>query len=389
VPNRLLSLVVGGLLLAVPAVAHAADVTIRVEGKSATLVAPTALTTGSGRVVKDGNAAHSCSDRSPAGVLEAATAGRWTGTWFDGLGYAIDSIMGEAHSFGDTGSFWTTYLNDKYSNEGPCNVDLQTGDEVLFYPTCSGATSGCYAGEPLDIKAPARITPGVPFTVTVRETTTSFDSNFNGTSSVGPSIGATVTGGASPATADNTGTATVVVYQAGPVTLRATKGDRVPDQVGTCATDGTDGLCGTGPTDVPCVHDGNDGRCGTPDHRAALGRLRIPNGKTYGHGKGPRTLSGTVADDVSGIKDIRIRITRNDRGRCAAYDGKRERFVPTRTCRAKNARFFSVGDRADWSYLLPERLKRGRYVLDLLTVDRAGNVDRLQRGRSRAVFRVA
>jgi len=385
--RRLLALI---LLLIVPAAAQAADVTVRVEGKSSTLVAPTAITTGNGRVVKDGNAAHSCSDRSPAGVLEAATAGRWTGTWFDGLGYAIDSIMGEAHSFGDTGSFWTTYLNDRYTNEGPCNIDLQTGDEVLFYPTCSGATSGCYAGEPLDLKAPARATPGVPFTVTVKETTTTFDENFVGSSSTGPAVAATVTGGPEPATADNTGTATVVLDHPGPAVLKVSKGDRVPDQAAVCVTDGTDGFCGTGPDAAPCVHAGNDGRCGTPDHAPALGRLRIPNGKTYGHGKGPRTLSGTVAEDPSGIKDIRIRITRNDRGRCAAYDGKRERFVRTRTCRAKNARFFSVGDRADWSYLLPERLPRGRYVLDVITTDGAGNVDiTLQRGRNRIVFRVS
>ena len=35
--------------------------------------------------------------------------------------------------------------------------------------------------------------------------------------------------------------------------------------------------------------------------------------------------------------------------------------------------FFRIGDRADWSYLLPKRLGRGRYVLEVKAIDGAFN----------------
>lgn len=394
-PNRILSLVAGGLLLVVPVSAQAANVTVRVEGKSATLVAPTTVTTASGAVVKDGNPAHSCTGTSAAGALEVATQGAWTGTWFDGLGYAIDSILGEAHSYSGTQSYWTTYLNGKYSNVGPCDAEMQTGDEVLFYPTCAGAAAGCYGGEPLDLAAPITVAPGQPFTVGVKETNTTYDQNFVGTSTIDPSSGATVSAGGSTATTDAQGAATLTLTTPGATAIRVTKGNRVPDQATVCVTDGSDGHCGTNvpvaaADTPPCVSNGHDGLCGSSDKTPAFGRiLGISDGQRFAQGKGPRTLAGSVPDDPSGIKDVRIRLSRNDGGRCYAYDGTSEQFKRTRTCRAKNARFFSVGDRQQWSYLLPARLARGRYVLDVLTVDKAGNVDHLVRNRSRVVFRVA
>jgi hypothetical protein len=38
------------------------------------------------------------------------------------------------------------------------------------------------------------------------------------------------------------------------------------------------------------------------------------------------------------------------------------------------------------SYLLPHRLGRGRYVLDVIATDGAGNREALARGTSRVVF---
>ena len=35
--------------------------------------------------------------------------------------------------------------------------------------------------------------------------------------------------------------------------------------------------------------------------------------------------------------------------------------------------FLRIGDRADWSYLLPKRLGRGRYVLEVKAIDGAFN----------------
>jgi hypothetical protein len=50
--------------------------------------------------------------------------------------------------------------------------------------------------------------------------------------------------------------------------------------------------------------------------------------------------------------------------------------------------FAVAPERGRWSYLLPERLAPGRYALEAIAVDRAGNRDRLERGRNKVVFRV-
>ncbi|HMI68849.1 MAG TPA: hypothetical protein VK510_02565, partial [Solirubrobacteraceae bacterium] len=116
----------------------------------------------------------------------------------------------------------------------------------------------------------------------------------------------------------------------------------------------------------------------------------IVEGQRFGKGKGPRTLSGTVAGDPSGIAGVRLRLTRNDHGRCQTFNGRSERMVALKRCGAKHGKWFSAGDRERWSYLLPARLGSGRYVLDVQARDRAGNVDTLlQRTRTRVVFIVS
>jgi hypothetical protein len=59
-------------------------------------------------------------------------------------------------------------------------------------------------------------------------------------------------------------------------------------------------------------------------------------------------------------------------------------------CGATHGTWFSVGDKADFAYLLPSKLGAGRYVLDLQVVDKAGNKTAgLARGTTRVVFTVA
>jgi hypothetical protein len=85
---------------------------------------------------------------------------------------------------------------------------------------------------------------------------------------------------------------------------------------------------------------------------------------------------------------VKLRLTRNDHGRCAYFSGRKERFVPSR-CGAAHGLWFGIGDRADWSYLLPSPLPRGRYVLDVNAIDKAYNRDdRRRRGGNRVVFEV-
>jgi hypothetical protein len=67
-----------------------------------------------------------------------------------------------------------------------------------------------------------------------------------------------------------------------------------------------------------------------------------------------------------------------------SYSGRRERFVGQK-CGA--GFFFTVSDRAEVDYPLPERLARGHYVLDVVAIDEAFNRDGVrERGRNRCVF---
>jgi hypothetical protein len=101
--------------------------------------------------------------------------------------------------------------------------------------------------------------------------------------------------------------------------------------------------------------------------------------------RAPREVRGFVDADPSGLRAVKLRLTRQVGRRCWLYSGRRERFL-RRACGKRYA--FKIGEDAAWSYLLPERLGRGRYVLDVIATDRAGNRDTLARGRNRIVFHV-
>jgi hypothetical protein len=101
--------------------------------------------------------------------------------------------------------------------------------------------------------------------------------------------------------------------------------------------------------------------------------------------RGPRELRGSFGADPSGIRAVKLRLTKRLGKRCWYFSGRKERFVGTHCGRGA---YFAIGDRADWSYLLPARLGRGRYVLDAIAIDGAGNRTPLQRGTTRVVFTV-
>jgi hypothetical protein len=367
------------------AAAGPAAVTVRVEGDGGTLIPRTALTTTTATVNKDGQAGHDCTGTSAAGALELASAGSWTGAWSNGLGYSVASVKGEAHAFG-SGEYWGFFVNDQLAASGVCGVELQAGDAVLLAPVSETAMS---FGVLSLSGVPAIAQPGQSLTVTVTRTT----SDFTGTVTRAPVAGATVAGGGATATTAADGTAHVALGTRGPATLRATNtGDIRSASEPVCVTDGTDGACGGVTTAASsCVTTGDDGNCGTRDRRPPRGKiLSVREGQHFAKGKGPRGLRGIVTADPSGIAAVRLRLTRDDHGRCQTFDGRTERMAKLKRCGAKRGTWFGAGDREAWSYLLPSRLGPGRYVLDLQASDRAGNVDTLlQRTRTRVVFTVS
>jgi hypothetical protein len=356
---------------ATPALA-APTVTVRVEGQGATLLPPTKVTLGSDPVhLSDGD----CLGDTAAAALDKATGGNWERKMF------ASTILGETHAFPNP-DYWAEWVSNRYGS-GLCNDHLNEGDELLmlvdvadasFHPTVFPLVLG---------GVPARVAPGTPFTVTVTQYRT--DGN-PGTGTPEPAAAVSV----GVATTDADGRATVTLSTLGPATLRAVRGASRSAPVPLCVSTGSDGACGSTAASA-CATTGDDGLCGTKDKRAPRGRIAsIAEGQRFAKGKGPRSLSGTVAGDPSGIADVRLRLTRNDHGRCQTFDGRSERLVALKRCGAKHGKWFSAGNRERWSYLLPARLGPGRYVLDVRARDRAGNVDTLlQRTRTRVVFIVS
>jgi hypothetical protein len=364
-----------------------ASVVVRVEGTTATLIPPTEVTTTTSSVVKDGNPAHSCLGTSAAGALQLATSGNWSGTWFSGLGYSVETIAGESHLFEEgaaTNYFWAFWLNNKPATAGVCETELSSGESILFFPECFSETNACPPSpNPLGITAPGVAEAGSPITVTV----TSYAS---ATGAPSPAAGVTVTGGNASAITDTSGRATLALSSLGSVVLNAS----APGSVRTEAT--------------VCVHNGNDGNCGTPNAgagsstgggttpgtstpslstaiTASIGSLL--DGHVYTRRKAPRILSGTVTTSAP-LEEVELRLTRRGpKGRCSYFDGTTGRFHAMH-CGAANGKYFKASNQKLFSYLLPEVLASGRYVLDVQGVGAGGHVSSLVRGTSRIVFYV-
>jgi hypothetical protein len=368
------SLGLAAVMLAVaatPALA-APTVTVRVEGQNATLLPPTTVTLDSAPVVL---ADATCPGNSAAAAIDKATAGNWDRKQF------TSSILGESHTF-TANDYWAEWISDRFGG-GICTDLLNEGDEVLMLVDTSNASFNPTVFPLVLAGVPARVAPGAAFTVTVTQYRTT---GTPGTSTAEPAAGVSVGG----ATTGADGRATVTLSTPGATTLRAVRGAARSVAVPVCVSTGSDGACGSTAASA-CATTGDDGLCGTRDKRAPRAKIAsIVEGQRFGRGKGPRTLSGTVAGDPSGIADVRLRLTRNDHGRCQTFDGRKEQLVAMKRCGAKRGTWFSAGDREQWSYLLPSRLGPGRYVLDVQARDRAGNVDTLlQRTRTRVVFFVS
>jgi hypothetical protein len=380
-----LSLALAASALAPPAVvAGPATVTVRVEGLTETKLPPTLVTTTTAPVVKDGNPAHACPGTSAAGALELATGGNWSGPWNPGFGgqYELFSIEGESHPF-ESGApanyFWSFWLDEKESGVGACGAELQTGDRVLFFPSCFGEACLPNPALPLGIEGPASANVGEPISVTVKK--------YSASGEGAPVAGATLTGGAMT---DAGGHAAVTFSSPGMITLRATAPEAVRTETTVCVHNGNDGSCGTqAPGSAPSTSSSSSGVSGLATHYTGPFALvakatGLLDGRVYRRGHAPRLLSGSILAH-SAVSSVSLELRRRFRGRCYAYDGTAERF---RKARCGDGSYFKVSSNGAFSYLLPSTLAPGRYVLDVQATDVAGNRTTLARGTSRLVFYV-
>jgi hypothetical protein len=384
--SRRMSIALGAMCLALSVLASAAvaagpaTVTVRVEGASTTLLPSTQVTTTTEPVVKDGNPEHACTGTSAAGALQLATAGNWSGTWFTGFGYSVETIEGESHSFSSP-AFWTIWLDNKPASAF-CEAELSSGDSLLLFPECSGE---CPAGpSPLGIEAPAVAEVGQP----VRVTVTSY-ANPSGAPSA--SDGATVAYEGTNAITDASGHATLTFARAGQAVVKVTAPDSIRTETTLCVHSANDGACGTQATPGTAGSAGGVtagiGVTATPfkGPYALVPKLTgLIDGHTYTRAHAPRILSGSVLAHTT-VSSISLTLRREYRHRCYAFDGLTTRFMRARCGKGKP---FNVSGSGTFSYLLPFALPPGRYVLDIQASDAAGNHTTLARGTSRIVFYV-
>jgi hypothetical protein len=347
--RRIIGSIVGALAAAalVAPLAHAAGaparVNVRAEAPGRTLVDRT-LTTERGTIVKDGDSAHSCTGTSIAGALDEATAGDWDATWFDGLGYAVDAIMG-VRAPADFSAYWALWVNGRTSMTGVCDTELHNGDDVLeFLCTATPDFSSC-TNLPLDIA-----TDRVRLDRLGNYVTRVHVVRLKGDGTSTPVAGATIHGVSGNPKTGTDGSARVVLRY--PETkLRATHAGDVPSQSLHCS-----------------LGDGG-GSCGSRDGVAPVLATRgVHDGDTFDAAHAPRTLRG-IARDPSGA-GVAFRLTRRVGGTCTALRPKDGRFRP---CGGRRAPLVDAGDGPRWSYLLPARLGPGSYRLVVIATDDALN----------------
>lgn len=345
---------IAGLICTSPALA-APTVTVRVEGANGTLLERTTVILGSTQV-------NGCDGDTASAAIEAATHGNWDRQRF------TQTILGETHDFSNS-DYWAEWLNTGNGYKaggGICNDHLNEGAEVLMLADHSGpAPTFPPTVLPLDLEGvPGTAVSGSSVVVTVVEYQSATLSPGEGTRT--PVAGATVSGGVAPVTTGADGKATLTLPAPGIVTLKARKSPDAPSAGKLVAVTATQNA-------VPTV-------AAPPDKTPPTARLAGLTDHAV-LARGPRELRGTFSDAAV----VKLRLTKRLGKRCWYFSGRSERFVATHCGRAA---YFKIGDKADWSYLLPSRLTRGRYVLDAIAIDGAGNRTPLARGTTRVVFTV-
>ncbi|HSD79775.1 MAG TPA: hypothetical protein VLB47_03910, partial [Solirubrobacteraceae bacterium] len=246
--HRLLTGTAAVVAVLVPAAATQAApaVSVRVEGVQRTLLPATS-------VAQSGQAppVSGCDGSSAGAALDRATGGDWDRQPF------ASTILGEAHDF-SAGDYWAEWIGRGGGfvfGAGLCSDELQAGDELLMLVDVTAAPDYASTAFPLAVRdVPARVAPGVPFTVRVRR----WRPDAQGTPGSGveeAAAGAAVEVAGRSVAADAEGRATLALPARGPAEVRAVATTTRSASVPLCVTDGADGACGTaaggGPSAAP------------------------------------------------------------------------------------------------------------------------------------------
>jgi hypothetical protein len=201
-------------LISTTALAAGNTVSVRIEGKTRTLLSSTTVTapSGSGSFTIDGTPAGACPKNSAAGALDAASHHRWGGSYsatFHEL--VLTTILGEQWTFSSP-NYWSIWVNNQFASTGLCELKLHKGDQLLL-----AAVPDKGAEYPLAIQAPSHATAGRSFTVKVVDYPKGVAK---------PLAGAHLSGSGVNAVTNRRGLVSVTVSHAGTIVLHADrKGD--------------------------------------------------------------------------------------------------------------------------------------------------------------------
>jgi hypothetical protein len=388
-----LAALVAALTMLVVATAAAAPVTLnlRVEGPTSTIYEGPLTTdvhqldapdnSTNVHALRDCDGVHNGAPQNPQGYPSAAptatsalddgarqNAFTWNGRWFSSLNdILVDNVGPDAPA---AGTYWTFLINWRSDpDHGGCQDQVRAGDDLVW-------ATWDFTGPFLQLSGtPTRAATGEAFAVTVK--------NQDGAGNATPSTGASVGG----QTTDTQGHAEIAFQDAGLHQLKATQQGAIRSNGETvCVYAPGSGDCGT---DKPTDGGGQPPTTSEPglqpapavkDTTPPVVRVTSPEpGKDYA--RGPRVIAGQV-DDAGGIGQVFLRLRSSDGGgltaasRCHWFSGKRGVFTH-RTVPCSKARFFRIGTTARFSYLLPARLRTGRYVLDVKVLDKAYNAGRM------------
>src|SRR5262249_21137452 len=144
-----------------------------------------------------------------------------------------------------------------------------------------------------------------------------FTPGVTGVGTPQPAAGVTVTAGGASATTGPDGRAVLTVPAAGATTIRAVRGT---------ARSVVQSL------NVVPAGQAVAGVTTTVDRVKPRARLLSPRtGHTYRFARfSPRLIHVAVAESGSGVRTVKLRLTRRVGSRCSSYSGRRERFVGTK-----------------------------------------------------------
>ena len=346
------------LLCAAPAWAAPVTVNLRVEGTNST-VFEGPVTTDAKTVTTAAGGSHKCdgtnggASNTPGGTPTTAlddasiAAGfTWDGSYSSSFDdFLIERIASDgAVGAPFTGNFWNLIVNRAGAQAGGCQIRVNNGDQVLL-EWQDGTKPN------LQLTAPTTAQAGQPVDVTVQQ----YGSNGTLAPAVGAGIGGAITG------AD--GHASVTFGTPGVQHVKATRADAIRSNAAdVCVYAPGSGDCGsTKPTTTPTL---------TPDKvKPTVAFRALRNGAKYK--RGPRTLAGSASDD-RGLFQVYFLLKRHSHGGCSWFSSKSARFTSAKS-HCTSARYQRVGNKTQWSYLLPARLPAGKYELDAKAIDSSYN----------------